>query len=173
MRFSSKLIVGIACILLSYYSSAQSNSIHNDVLRNYQQAIQLTQNQDYKQAYQFFELLSNMQIPENQVGQLAFFKQEATYYKAYLAGKLQLPEAEQNLLQLYDKTHDSRKSQLAYHLADFYFSKESYDQAEKWYETTSEDALNEEWKDDYYFKSGYSLMEGNKEDKAIKLLEKI
>jgi tetratricopeptide (TPR) repeat protein len=172
MRFSSKLIVGIACILLSYFSSAQSNSIHNDVLRNYQQAIQFTQNQDYRQAYQFFELLSNMPIPENQVGQLGFFKQEATYYKAYLAGKLQLPEAEQNLLQLYDRTHDSRKSQLAYHLADFYFSKESYDQAEKWYETTSENALNEEWKDDYYFRSGYSFMEGKKEDKATKLLEK-
>mgnify|MGYP000285836827 FL=1 len=46
--------------------------------RNYQQAIQFTQNQDYKQAYQFFELLSNLPIPENQVGQLAFFKQEAT-----------------------------------------------------------------------------------------------
>jgi tetratricopeptide (TPR) repeat protein len=106
------------------------------------------------------------------MGNINFYKQEAAYYKAYLAGKLKLPEAEQDLLKLHDKTHDSRRNQLAYHLADFYFSNENYTNAEKWYESTSEVSLNEEWKDDYFFRSGYALMENNKADKAIKRFER-
>lgn len=150
---------------------SQANTIHNDVLRHYEQGLIYIQNQDYKQAYQYFDLVSNLVSAENQMGNIQFYKQEANYYKAYLGSKLQLPDAEQNLLQMYSKTHDARRHQLAYHLGEFYFVKEDYTQAEKWYETTSETNLNEDWKDEYYFKSGYAFMENNKIDKAEKRFE--
>jgi tetratricopeptide (TPR) repeat protein len=172
MRIFHRNLLVLLLVFSANSAFTQANSIHNDVLRNFEQGLQFIKDQDYKQAFQYFDLVSNMNIPENQMGNISFYKQEASYYKAYLAGKLKLPEAEQSLLQLYDKTHDSRRNQLAYHLGDFYFNKENYSNAEKWYETTSEVSLNEEWKDDYYFRSGYAFMENNKVDKAIKRFEK-
>lgn len=168
-----KLCLASLLIFLSVHSlKSQSNTIHIDVLRNYEQALIFLQNQDYRQAYQFFELVSNTTIPEEQLSNINYYKQEATYYKAYLAGKLKLPEAEQSLLKLYDKTHDSRKNQLAYHLGEYYFSKSNYELAEKWFATTSEKSLNEDWKDDFYFHYAYALLENNKPTKAANYFEK-
>ena len=171
MHIFHRILMAMMLIVSINKAMSQSNSIHSDVLRNYEQGLQFIKNQDYKQAYQFFDLISHTSVPENQAGNIGFYKQEANYYKAYLAGKLKLPEAEQNLLQLFDKTYDSRRNQLAYHLGDYYFGKENYANAETWYETTSEVSLNKEWLDDYFFKSGYAFMENGKLDKAIQRFE--
>jgi tetratricopeptide (TPR) repeat protein len=172
MRILQRNLLGLFFLLNFKSIISQSNSIHSDVLRNYEQALIFTQNQDYRQAYQFFELVSNTSVNENQLSNINFYKQEAGYYKAYLAGKLNLPEAEQSLLKQYDNTHDSRRNQLAYHLGDYYFGKGNYSQAEKWYASTTEPSLNEEWKDDYYFRYAYTLMENNKPTKAANYFEK-
>lgn len=173
-----KLFILLKCVTilcpLFYYNdvSCQSNSIHNNELRAYNQALLYLQNQDYKQAYLFFDQVAKTHLTESQLPNIDFFKQESIYYLAYLGAKLKLPGAEENLIKQYEKTHDSRKNQLAYHLGDFYFGKEDYVQAEKWYENTYEAAINDEWKDDYYFRYAYTLLENNKPTKAANYFEK-
>lgn len=172
MHLFYRILVLLWVMLHATILAAQSNTIHSDILRNYEQGLVFLQNQNYSQAYTFFEAVSQLSVSELPSSKYNFYKQEALYYQAYIASKLLLPHAEERLLALYDKTHDARRNHIAFHLGEYCFAKSDYTLASKWLGQATLTSLNQEWYDPYYFKSGYSAMENGQSEKALSLFER-
>lgn len=163
----------IIALLIPLCMSSQSNTIHPHILRNYDQALSHFQQREYKQAYQYFELLQNQLQTELPIEHIQFYKDEAKYYQTYLASKLHHPNAENRLLELYYATHDARKNLVAFHLGEHYFENENYTESEKWLLLTNERSIQPEWRDPHQFMLAYSYMKNNKPETALPLFQKI
>lgn len=166
ISFTAVLIIQFAII------QAQSNSIHSDILRDFNEGMKYLSQKDYQQAYHYFQLVSKTILPSHQYNQLSLYQQDAEYHSAVLASKLGMPNADVNLLKLYENTHNGRKNDIAFYLAGNYFDKGNFSEAEKWYLLTPMSNLDVEMIDDYQFKLGYCYLENNQPKKAIELFDR-
>jgi tetratricopeptide (TPR) repeat protein len=157
--------------LMPFFTSAQGNLILTDYSVDYQNAIQHINKRDYAHAYNLFQKILNDEQTYSQ-SNLNLYRSDALYYSAFLASKLGKYDAEEKLIAQHDYSQGSRKHQLAFHLAELYFEKGNYKNAETWFQSAGSENLPSDWLDAFYFKSAYSFMENGNELKAIASFQK-
>jgi tetratricopeptide (TPR) repeat protein len=173
-KFTQQIWICTLVFVLSLVRlNAQSNGIHSDILRDYNQGMSYLSQHDYQQAYTYFCRVAKMQPPSQQYNSLSLYIADAEYYSAFIASKLALPNAEKNLLTLFENTHNARKNDIAFHLASLYFDQINFAEAEKWFNQFPVSHLDKSQLEDYQFKLGYCSMESNKADKALALFSEV
>lgn len=156
------------CLLIGTINAkAQSNSIYDDILYNYKNAIKYYESKEYSNASAFFDKVIQTKIP-SQNSQIELFKSESKFYNAIIAAKLGVVNADKIMMEFYENTINlERKQKISNVLAEYYFEKGNYINAQDWYSKSSEKTMDKESKESFYFKNAYVLMKNGRTDQAI------
>lgn len=139
--------------------------------QDYEKAVKYLQNKEYSHAYSFFQrVLTNEYYHTHSRQNL--YRDDSRYYLAYLGAQIGLFGSEEKLIDYYENSQGVRKTQLAYHIAEYYFDKEKYSESAKWFQQVNEQFLSKDWLASFYFKGGYAIMDGGNAEKAALLFEK-
>jgi len=158
------LLVAIISIMSM---SAQQSKIFTDDLRNYNQAIDLYQEQQYIAAQRLFEKVKN-QVEDDAI------QGNAAYYIANCAVRLNQRNADALMESFVEEYPTSTKRNTAYiDVADYYFDNGKYKLASKWYERVDQSTLSRKQKNRYNFNTGYTLVQSKKYDEAKPYLNRV
>jgi len=146
--------VSILLLLFSFnFSFAQKSEIYTNQLQQYNHAVALYNNDDYAAAQFIFNKL------DNSVDKTSEIKANIAYYKAFSAIKLNQYGAVGDLNFFVEQYPTNLKSITAYLKAgNYYFKKEQYYNALKWYYKVGFNNLTIEQQEALQFNKGYSLL---------------
>ena len=150
---------------------SQQNQVYNHILYDFNKAIGYYQLEEYANADAFFNrvLKKTKSFPNPEV---ETYQKEAQFYCAIIALKMGKSQAENLLQGVFQKTIDQMKrEELSFHLAEYYFDKGQFKDAEPWFENTSTEWMNEREMDRFYFKKAFNHMKNNQMEKAIRYFD--
>jgi len=150
-------------------SFAQKSMIYTDPDLEYKTGLELFEKQKYGVAQKHFqnaiECYGDLNIE---------FKANSEFYSALCAIELFNEDAEYLISKFIAERPENSKVNAAYfHMGKFQYRQKQYHQAIKWFNELNKDKLNEEEKDELYFKLGYSYFMRKKYDKASSTLYEI
>lgn len=164
-KFVKAMSVPIVLLLLGTFfsASAQQSRVYTDSLHSYKSALDLFDKEKFGPAREMFDVLaSSGAIP-------AEAKSNSAYYQAVCAMNLYHRDAEALLIDFIEEYPENPKSGIAnFQLGRLYYRDKKYKNAVEWFENTDTYYLQEEEKDEYHFKIGYSYYNRQEFDKASK-----
>ena len=154
-------------LLFANAVSAQQTKAYTHRLVDYQHAVTLYENKNYKAAQELFQQVLNSQPQER-------IKAECAYYIANTAIRLNQSNADALMEAFVNDYPLSTKRNRAYlDVGDYYFNVGKYPQAQKWYDRADTSSLSSSESEALTFKKGYiAFKAGNKND-ASKYLNRI
>lgn len=154
-------------LLLSLSALSQQTAVYTHPLAEFNQALELYHNGQYRAAQVLFEKIKDDATDET-------LKSDATYYVANAAVRLNQPNADFLMEEFVSKHPTSVKRNSAQlDVANFYFENGKYSQAEKWYGKVDPAALGKEETDRYHFNIGYTHFKAGRKDKANSHFSKV
>ncbi|WP_431159066.1 tetratricopeptide repeat protein [Winogradskyella poriferorum] len=151
----------------SIFSFAQKSAIYTSDLLDYQKALTLYNNQQFKAAQALFD---DIKYNTND----AVLKSDCSYYIANCAVRLNQQNADDLITEFVEEYPTSTKKNTAFmDVADYYFENSKFAYARKWYEKVDELSISRKERNRYYFNYGYSLYSTGSRKQATKYLNRV
>ncbi len=154
-------------LIFNMFLFAQKSAIYTSDLQDYQKALTLYNNKQYKAAQSLFD-----DIKYNTDD--AVLKSDCSYYIANCAVRLNQKNADDLIEEFVEEYPTSTKRNTAFlDVADYYFENSKYPYARKWYEKVDETSISRSEQDRFNFNYGYSLYATNNKRGASKYLNRV
>ena len=155
--------------VLSLQAIAQKPNIYFDSEKDYKKGLELFQKEKFGSAQKYFNKTSIQIEDEN-----SEIKINAEFYSGLCGLELYNPDADLLLIEFIHKYPEHPKARIAnYYLGKFYFRKNHYEEAAKWFNNVDAEYLDEKQSSEYYFKYGYTCFILKKNEQAGKLFGEI
>ena len=164
-----KIIAVAACVVMSATAYAQQSIVKSDAVAEFNEALSLVDAGMYGAARtKMDEFISKHD------GSKIELTADARYYRG-LAAKLNDNDDAPSLMQDFIEKcpHSQRRSDMLYHMGDFYLLRSKYADALKWFERVSERRISEEYHSPYLFKTGYCYFMRGQHKKAISFFDRL
>jgi len=166
MLFLKKQLI-IVFLTFSLLGIAQKSAIYTNELQDYQKALTLYNNRQYKASQSLFD-----DIKYNTDD--AVLQSDCSYYIANCAVRLNQKNADDLITEFVKDYPTSTKRNTAFlDVADFYFENSKYAYARKWYEKVDELSIARSEKERFNFNYGYVLYSSGSEKQAAKYLNRV
>ena len=150
-----KFPVLLLAVLFSFSIFAQATHVFTDAEKQFKEAKELFIKQQYALAYFLLQEVKK-QYPDEQKSNNVYLHDDVNYYYIVCRLKLQLPVAEEEAKHYIDWINNEPRLELmSYHLGKFYFTKNDFINAVKYYEQASLDNLSNEEIADAKFEKAY------------------
>lgn len=159
----------LALILLvfSILGFAQKSAIYTSDLKDYQKALTLYNNRQYKAAQSLFD---DIKYDTDD----AILKSDCSYYIANCAVRLNQRNADDLITEFVEAYPTSTKRNTAFlDVANYYFENSKYAYARKWYQKVDELSIARSERDRFNFNYGYSLYITKSKKQATKYLNRV
>ncbi|WP_179008563.1 tetratricopeptide repeat protein [Winogradskyella forsetii] len=157
----------IVFLVVSSLGMAQKSAVYTSDLQDYQKALTLYNNKQYKAAQSLFD---DIKEETNDVT----IKSDCAYYIANCAVRLNQNNADDLVTEFVEDYPTSTKRNTAFlDVANYYFENGKYAYARKWYERVDERSIARSEKERFNFNYGYALYSTNDEKKATKYLNRV
>ncbi|WP_298346405.1 tetratricopeptide repeat protein [uncultured Algibacter sp.] len=157
----------IIVVSFSFQIFAQQSAAYTSSLVDYQKALSLYNNQQYRAAQSMF---SDVKKTANE----AILQSNCTYYIANCAVRLNQQNADQLIENFVKEYPTSTKRNTAFiDVADYYFENSKYAYASKWYKKVDENALARKERENFYFNYGYTAFTTKNYKTAKKYLSRV
>lgn len=154
-------------LVVSSLLSAQETAIYTSQFKDYQKALSLYNNQQYKAAQSLFDDIKYETEDET-------LKSDCSYYIANCAVRLNQKNADDLIEDFVEEYPTSTKRNTAYlDVADFYFENSDYARSRKWYEKVDENSIAKSEQDKFNFNYGYALYKTRNKSGAEKYLNRV
>ncbi len=154
-------------VILSFSIFAQQSAVFTNSLVDYNQAVELYNNQQFLAAQNLFSKVKSTTDNET-------IESDAAYYIANCAVRLNQQDADQLMESFVEDYPTSIKKQSAYlDVADYYFANGKYSYAQKWYDKVDESNLSRAEADKFNFNQGYVLFNAKRYDDAKPYFNKV
>ncbi|MGJ8745320.1 tetratricopeptide repeat protein [Polaribacter sp.] len=155
-RFFRKHFLFLFIFLFSLCGFGQQSIIENNLLTDFNNALQLFDNKAYAAAQKIFINIDKTAVQSSNL------KADAAYYDAMCAIKLNTTDADKKVLAFVEEYPNSTKKNKAFfNVANFYFSNKKASYALKWFQKVNLYLLSEENKKEVNFKMGYGFLVTN------------
>ena len=166
MLFLKKQLI-IVFLTFSLLGIAQKSAIYTSDLQDYQKALTLYNNRQYKASQSLFE---DVKYDTDD----AMLQSDCSYYIANCAVRLNQKNADDLITEFVEDYPTSTKRNTAFlDVADFYFENSKYAYARKWYEKVDELSIARSEKNRFNFNYGYALYSSGSEKQAAKYLNRV
>ena len=166
MMFLKRPLI-IVFLVVSSLGIAQKSAIYTSDLQDYQKALTLYNNKQYKAAQSLFD---DIKDTTNDVT----IQSDCAYYIANCAVRLNQNNADDLITDFVEEYPTSTKRNTAFlDVADYYFNNGKYAYSRKWYEKVDEGSIPRTEKERFNFNYGYSLYSTKDEKKATKYLNRV
>ena len=166
MVFIKRILVSFF-LLLTFYISAQETAIYTSEFKDYQKALSLYNNQQFKAAQSLFEDILYETNDE-------VLSSDCSYYIANCAVRLNQQNADELIEAFVEDYPTSTKRNTAFlDVGDYYFENSDYAYARKWYGKVDEVSISRKEQDKYNFNYGYSLYATKNRRGAEKYLNRV
>ena len=150
-----KILIFSFFLLFSFSLYSQQTHVFTDADKKFKEAKELFIKQQYALAYPLLQQVKNT-YPENQKSNNTPVSDDVQYYFIVCRLKLQLPIAEEEAIHYIDWINNTPRSELmSYHLGKFYFTKDDFTSAIKFYENAGLTNLSNEEVADAKFEMAY------------------
>ncbi|NRD24566.1 tetratricopeptide repeat protein [Winogradskyella litoriviva] len=157
----------IVFIVFTSFGMAQKSAVYTSDLQDYQKALTLYNNKQYKAAQSLFDAIKDNTSDVT-------IQSDCAYYIANCAVRLNQNNADDLITDFVDEYPTSTKRNTAFlDVADYYFNNGKYAYARKWYERVDERSIARSEKESFNFNYGYSLYSTKDEKKATKYLNRV
>ncbi len=137
-------ILFLSALIFSSTVFSQQTSVFTGTEKKFKEAKQLFIQQQYALAYPLLQELKE-QNPGNQISNNTYLHDDINYYFIVCRLKLRLPVAEDEAMHYIDWVNNTPRGQLmSYHLGKFYFDKDDFSMAIRYYEQAGLDNLSNE-----------------------------
>ncbi|MCK4747307.1 MAG: tetratricopeptide repeat protein, partial [Bacteroidales bacterium] len=152
MIHPKKTISSIIFILVTLAVSGQKSAVYNYGDNDYLKGLELYEKEKYGAARQVFDrLLSATEGSRSEI------RSEASFYRAMSAVELRNDDSEFLVHTFISEYPESpHVDEAAFHLADFFYDKNSWARTISWYNRVDRHKLDRSELSEYYFKKGYS-----------------
>lgn len=160
--------VHLMCLLFFVNTlTAQQTKAYTHQLADYQHAVTLYENKNYKAAQQLFQRVMKSPVQER-------VKADCAYYIANTAIRLNEPNADTLMEDFVNDYPLSTKRNSAYlDVGNYYFKIGKYPQAQKWYDQADTSGLTSADEEELTFKKGYIAFKTGNTEKATTLFNRI
>ena len=166
MGFLKKQFITVF-LTFSLLGIAQKSAVYTSDLQEYQKALTLYNNKQYKAAQSLFD---DIKYDTDDVT----IESDCYYYIANCAVRLNQNNADDLITEFVEDYPTSTKRNTAFlDVADYYFENSKYAYARKWYEKVDELGIARSEKDRFNFNYGYSLYTTKSEEQATKYLNRV
>ncbi|MFP4845471.1 tetratricopeptide repeat protein [Winogradskyella sp. PE311] len=157
----------IVFLTFSLLGFAQKSAVYTSDLKDYQKALTLYNNKQYKAAQSLFD---DIKYNTDDV----VLKSDCSYYIANCAVRLNQNNADDLIEEFVEEYPTSTKRNTAFlDVADYYFENSKYSYARKWYQKVDELSIARSERDRYNFNYGYSLYSTSSKTQATKYLNRV
>ena len=157
----------IVFLIISSVGMAQKSAIYTSDLQDYQKALTLYNNKQFKAAQALF---NDVKSTTND----ATVESDCAYYIANCAVRLNQNNADNLITEFVEDYPTSTKKNTAFlDVADYYFNNGKYAYARKWYDKVDERNMALAEKERFNFNYGYALYSTKDEKKATKYLNRV
>ena len=165
LGFKKQLI--IVFLIVTSLGFAQKSAVYTSELKDYQKALTLYNNKQYKAAQSLFD-----DIKYNTNDDV--LKSDCSYYIANCAVRLNQRNADDLINEFVEEYPTSTKRNTAFmDVADYYFENSKYAYARKWYQKVDEMSIARSERERYYFNYGYSLYATKSKTQATRYLNRV
>lgn len=162
MIYLRKLIASIIILFTSIVIFGQKSAVYEYGENDYLKGLELYEKEKYGAARQVFERL----LASNP-GSRSEIRSEASFYRAMSAIKLRNDDSEYLTHTFISEYPESpHVDQAAFHLADFFYDKNSWPKSISWYNKVDRFKLDRNDLSEYYFKKGYCYYKRNDFEEA-------
>ncbi|MBT8243739.1 MAG: tetratricopeptide repeat protein [Winogradskyella sp.] len=166
MTLLKKQFLGI-CLLLTSLLFAQETAIYTSQFKDYQKALTLYNNKQYKVAQSLFDDIKYETNDE-------VLKSDCSYYIANCAVRLNQKNADDLIEDFVEEYPTSTKKNTAFlDVAEYYFENSDYAYARKWYGKVDDMSIARAELDKFNFNYGYSLYKTRNKNGAEKYLNRV
>jgi tetratricopeptide (TPR) repeat protein len=163
----------IFCFLFSTWASAQQTAIYTDQAARLKQAKEYYSAEQFSLAFPIFKQLQN-EIREQDYSQRQLEVQDIQYYAIVCALQMNQSAADDEAKSFIELTNNAPRVQMmSFHLAEYYFKHELFDDALRMYENAGIDNLSNKQVANMQFHQGYCYFLRNDFDKAKPLFNSI
>jgi TolA-binding protein len=157
----------IVFLTFSLLGFAQKSAVYTSDLQDYQKALTLYNNKQYKAAQSLFD---DIKYNTHDVT----IKSDCAYYIANCAVRLNQNNADDLITEFVEEYPTSTKRNTAYlDVADYYFENSKYAYSRKWYQKVDELSIARSERDRFNFNYGYSLYSTKSKTQATKYLNRV
>lgn len=157
----------LVAISFSLHIIAQQSAAYTSNLVDYQKALSLYNNQQYRAAQSLFGSVKKTAKEE-------VLQSDCAYYIANCAVRLNQQNADRLVEDFVKEYPTSTKRNTAFvDVGDYYFENSKYAYARKWYDKVNEEALGKNEKEKFYFNNGYTAFSTKQYKDAKKYLTKV
>ncbi|NRD20756.1 tetratricopeptide repeat protein [Winogradskyella eckloniae] len=157
----------IVFLVFSSFVFAQKSAVYTSDLQDYQKALTLYNNKQYKASQSLFQDVKNDSDDVT-------IQSDCAYYIANCAVRLNQKNADDLITEFVEEYPTSTKRNTAFlDVADYYFNNGKYAYSRKWYERVDERSIARKEKERFNFNYGYSLYSTKDEKKATKYLNRV
>lgn len=159
--------LSLVLLLFTIIGFAQKSTVYTSELKDYQKALTLYNNKQYKAAQSLFD---DIKYETDD----AVLKSDCSYYIANCAVRLNQRNADDLITEFVEEYPTSTKRNTAFlDVADYYFENSKYAYARKWYQKVDELSIARSERDRYNFNHGYSLYATKSKTQATKYLNRV
>ena len=164
---NKSIVFLVFTISFSFQILAQQSAAYTSNLVDYQKALTLYNNQQYRAALSMFTSVKKT-VQED------VLQSDCAYYIANCAVRLNQQNADQLVENFVKEYPTSTKRNTAFvDVADYYFENSKYAYARKWYDKVDEDALGKKEREKFYFNNGYTAFSTKQYKDAKKYLSRV
>ena len=161
------IVLLVIAISFSFQIIAQQSATYTSNLVDYQKALSLYNNQQYRAAQSMFSTIKKTAEED-------ILQSNCAYYVANCAVRLNQQNADQLVENFVKEYPTSTKRNTAFvDVADYYFENSKYAYAQKWYDKVDEEGLGRKEREKFYFNNGYSAFSTNQYKDAKKYLSRV
>ena len=169
----NRILALVASVVSVFTLQAQQTRVFTDPQEKFKEAKEYYQKEQYSLAYPLFKELQQASKETNQIND-ALVTQEISYYATALALKQNEDRAEVKAIEYIElEKNNPRVQQMNFHLAEFYYRKQNFVEATKYYEDAGIANLSNREIADMKFHQGYSYFTLQKFNQAKPLFNSI
>lgn len=153
---SRKILLSVFFLTIFYCSYSQPTHAVTDPEKEFKKAKDHFINGDYALAYPLLKDLKH-KYPQNHASDHAFLNEDLTYYHTVTELQLQLDVGRDEALQyMAEVSNEPRRQLMSFHLAHYYFLKEDYENAVKYFDIAGYDNISNKQIADAKFEKAYA-----------------
>ena len=154
-------------LMLSSLGYSQKSTIYTSDFEDYQKALTLYNNNQFKAAQSLFDTIKFETKDET-------LKSDCSYYSANCAVRLNQRNAD-NLIEDFveDYPTSTKRNSAFLDVGDYYFENSDFSRARKWYDKVDDVSISKSEQDKFNFNYGYSLYVTKNKKEATKYLNRV
>lgn len=163
-----KISLGLLFVFtLSFSGFSQESAQYTNDLVNYNRAVKLYQDNQYKAAQKLFK---RVKTQDNNTSVEA----DCAYYIANCAVRLNQANADELMQDFVQNYPTSTKRNSAYkNVANYYFENGDYSYARKWFAEVDQNSLSKSELQEFYFNNGYAAFKAGQKEEAKKYFNRV